>query len=130
MAERADVAIIGAGVIGTSVAFQLTRLGAKRVVLLEKESLPGTGSTSRANGGIRAQFTTDVNVAMSLASMRILDALSAEIGEPPVYRRAGYLFVTGEPSRLAAMRTAAAYQSARGVRVEVLDEAGVRAKAP
>ena len=59
MAERADVAIIGAGVIGTSVAFQLARLGGARVVLLEKEALPGTGSTAKANGGIRAQFTTE-----------------------------------------------------------------------
>ena len=60
--------------------------------------MPGAGSTSRANGGIRAQFTTEVNVAMSLASMEILDGLEEELGEPPVYRKAGYLFVTGDPS--------------------------------
>jgi sarcosine oxidase subunit beta len=130
MAERADVAIIGAGIIGTSVAFQIARLGGARVVLLEKEALPGTGSTAKANGGIRAQFTTDVNVAMSLASMEILDALADEIGDPPLYRRAGYLFLTGDPARLRAMETAAAFQRARGVAVEVLDAAGVRARAP
>ena len=130
MPERADVAIVGAGVIGTSVAFQLARLGGARVVLLEKEAVPGSGSTSKANGGIRAQFTTDVNVAMSLASMDILDALEAEIGEPPMYRKAGYLFLTGDAARLEAMETAAAYQKARGVAVEVLDAAGVRARAP
>jgi len=130
MAERADVAIIGAGVIGTSVAFQLARLGATRVLLLEKEAFPGTGSTSKANGGIRAQFTTDVNIAMSLASMEILDGLAGEIGEPPMYRKAGYLFLTGDSKKLAAMESAAAFQRARGVSVEVLDAAGVRARAP
>jgi sarcosine oxidase subunit beta len=130
MAERADVAIIGAGVVGTSVAFQLARLGAANVLLLEREALPGTGSTSKANGGIRAQFTTDVNVAMSLASMDILDALATEIGEPPLYRRAGYLFLTGDPERFGAMGAAAAFQRARGVAVEILDAEGVRAKAP
>ena len=130
MAERADVAIIGAGVIGTSVAFQLARLGGTRIVLLEKEALPGTGSTAKANGGIRAQFTTDVNVAMSLASMDILDALADEIGDPPMYRKAGYLFLTGDPKRLRAMEEAAAFQRARGVAVELLDAAGVRARAP
>ncbi len=130
MAERADVAIIGAGVIGTSVAFQLARLGTASVLLLEKEALPGTGSTAKANGGIRAQFTTDVNVAMSLASMEILDGLADEIGDPPMYRKAGYLFLTGDPKKLAAMESAAAFQRARGVAVEVLDAAGVRAKAP
>lgn len=130
MAVRADVAIIGAGVVGTSVAFQLSRLGAADVLLLEREALPGTGSTSKANGGIRAQFTTDVNVAMSLASMDILDALAQEIGEPPLYRKAGYLFLTGYPERFGAMQAAAAFQRARGVAVEVLDEAGVRSRAP
>jgi sarcosine oxidase subunit beta len=71
-----------------------------------------------------------VNVAMSLASMEILDALAPEIGEPPVYRKAGYLFVTGDPARLRAMHEAAAWQRERGVTVESLDEAGLRAKAP
>lgn len=130
MAERTDVAIVGAGVVGTSVAFQLARLGARDVLLLEREALPGTGSTSKANGGIRAQFTTEINVAMSLASMDILDALAPEIGEPPMYRKAGYLFLTGDTRKLAAMEAAAAFQGARGVAVEVLDAAGVRARAP
>ena len=130
MSERAEVAIIGAGVIGCSVAFQLARLGKTRICLLEKEPLPGSGSTSKANGGIRAQFTTEINVAMSLASMEILDSLAGEIGEPPLYRKAGYLFLTGDPARLAAMTAAAAFQRDRGVAVEVLDAAGVRARAP
>ncbi len=130
MAERFDVAIVGAGVVGCSVAFHLARLGKLRVGLVEREAFPGSGSTSKANGGIRAQFTTDVNVAMSLASMEILDSLAPQIGDPPVYRKAGYLFLTGDPARLAAMTSAAAYQRERGVKVEVLDEAGVRARVP
>jgi sarcosine oxidase subunit beta len=75
MVERASAIVVGAGVIGCSVAFQLARMGQRNVVVLEREALPGTGSTSRANGGIRAQFTTEVNVRMSLLSMEILDAL-------------------------------------------------------
>jgi glycine/D-amino acid oxidase-like deaminating enzyme len=125
-----DVAIVGAGVIGCSVAFHLSRMGQRDVRILEREALPGTGSTSRANGGIRAQFTTEVNIAMSLASMEILDGLAAEMGEPPLYRKAGYLFVTADASRVRAMASAADFQRARGVSVDVLDEAGVRARAP
>src|ERR1019366_8442042 len=66
------------------------------------------------------------------ASRSISPALAraAEIGEPPLYRKAGYLFLTGDPARLSAMTAAAAFQRARGVSVEVLDAAGVRAKAP
>jgi len=130
VADRADIAIIGAGVIGCSVAFHLARLGCTNVCLIEKEPLPGSGSTSKANGGIRAQFTTDINIAMSLASMDILDALADEIGEPPVYRKAGYLFLTGDSARYSAMTAAAAFQRARGVAVEVLDAEAVRARAP
>jgi sarcosine oxidase subunit beta len=130
MDQGCEIAIVGAGVIGCSVAFQLGRMGQRGVRLLERERVPGAGSTSKANGGIRAQFTTEVNVAMSLASMEILDGLEGEIGEPSVYRKAGYLFVTGNPVKLEAMRTSAAWQRERGVAVEVLDEAAVRARAP
>ena len=105
-------------------------MGQRGVVVLERESLPGTGSTSRANGGIRAQFTTEVNVAMSLASMDLLDALEGELGDPPVYRKAGYLFVTGSAERLAALAEAAHWQRERGVAVEVLSAGQVRARVP
>lgn len=130
MGDACEVAIVGAGVIGCSVAFQLARMGEKGVHILEREELPGMGSTSRANGGIRAQFNTEVNVAMSLASMDILDGLEGEMGDPPVYRKAGYLFVTGQPQRLQAMRAAAEVQRARGVTVETLDERSLRERIP
>ncbi len=122
--------VVGAGVVGCSVAFQLARMGARNVVVLERETLPGTGSTSRANGGIRAQFTTEVNVRMSLLSMEILDALEEEIGQPSAYRKAGYLFLTDSPEKLAAMERAVEFQRSSGVDVEVLDAAQVRRRVP
>lgn len=128
--ERHEVVIVGAGVIGASVAFHLARAGIRDVVVLEREALPGSGSTAHANGGIRAQFTTEVNLAMSLASMAILDALADEIGEPPLYRKAGYLFLTDSSQRLAAMANAVAFQRERGVSVELLGPDEVRARLP
>ena len=130
MDERARVIVVGAGVIGCSVAFHLARMGETDVVVLEREAVPGSGSTSRANGGIRAQFTTDVNVAMSLLSMELLDGIEDEVGDPPLYRKAGYLFVTADPERLAAMERAAAFQRERGVAVELLSPAEVLRRAP
>jgi len=130
MAEKASVIVVGAGVVGCSVAFQLARMGARDVVVLEREEMPGAGSTSRANGGIRAQFTTETNVRMSLLSMEILDALEEEIGQPPAYRKAGYLFLTDSPAKLAAMERAAEFQRGFGVDVEVLDAADVRRRVP
>lgn len=130
MPERCEVVVVGAGVIGCSVAFHLARRGRRGVVVLEGESLPGSGSTSKANGGIRAQFTTEINLRMSLLSMAILDRLAAEIGDPPLYRKAGYLFLTDSEEKLAAMSRAAEFQRALGVSVEVLDGGGVRRHAP
>jgi sarcosine oxidase subunit beta len=130
MPESCEVAIVGAGVIGCSIAFQLARMGQRGVRIVERERVPGSGSTAKANGGIRAQFTTEVNIAMSLSSMDILDALADEIGHPPVYKKAGYLFLTGDSAKLEAMTRAAAFQKERGVSVEVLDERGVRSKVP
>jgi sarcosine oxidase subunit beta len=130
MEQKASVIVVGAGVVGCSIAFQLARMGQRDVVVLEREALPGAGSTSRANGGIRAQFTTETNVRMSLLSMEILDALEEEIGEPPAYRKAGYLFLTDSPEKLAAMERAAGYQRGFGVDVEILDAAEVRRRLP
>jgi sarcosine oxidase subunit beta len=130
VADTRQVVIVGAGVIGCSVAFHLARLGQHGVCIVEKEHLPGSGSTSKANGGIRAQFTTEANLRMSLLSMEILDQLADEIGDPPVYQKAGYLFVTGDAERLAGMAKAAQFQRERGVAVEVLDAERVRARAP
>ncbi len=130
MIPRHDVLIVGAGVVGCSVAFHLARRGIRRVALVEREHLPGTGSTSKANGGIRAQFTTKVNVEMSLRSMEILDALAPAIGEPPVYRKAGYLFLTTSRERLAAMERAVTFQRSLGVAVDLLDANEARRRAP
>ena len=130
MEEKAAVVVVGAGVIGSSVAFQLARMGERDVVVLEREALPGAGSTSKANGGIRAQFTTGANVAMSLLSMEILDGLEAEIGDPPAYRKAGYLFLTDSPARLEAMARAVEFQRGLGVSVELLDAGEVRRRVP
>ena len=128
--QKFDIAIIGAGVVGAGIAYHLTHMGAANIVLLEKETHPGSGSTARANGGIRAQFTTDINIRMSLLSMRILDELAADIGEPPVYIKAGYLFLTANPEKLKAMQEAVDFQKSRGVDVELLDNAGVQQLVP
>ena len=80
MAEAVDVAVVGGGVIGLSVARELRRAGADRVVVLEREASVGQGSSSRANGGVRAQFTTRANIAFSAWSIAELERLEAATG--------------------------------------------------
>ena len=92
MDQTADVVIIGGGVIGVSIAYHLTLKKAGRVVLLEKGQL-GEGSTSRCAGGIRTQFSTEINIRFSLESLKTFERFKEEFGIDPEFRRIGYLFL-------------------------------------
>ena len=110
-----DVAIVGAGVIGASVAWHLRRLGAGSVVLLEREAAPGRGSTGRATGGFRAQYASDVNVRLSLLSREKLLRFRDEVGVDPGYQPKGYLWLARTDEELQALREAQAVQRAAGL---------------
>ena len=73
--RRARVVVVGAGAIGLAVALQLGREGVDGVVVVDRNASPGMGSTSRANGGVRAQFTTPVNIAFSQFTIKKLREL-------------------------------------------------------
>ncbi len=128
MKERKyDVAIIGAGVIGCSLAYYLTTRGINNVILIEKEEFPGTGSTSKANGGIRAQFTTEPHVQMSLLSMRLLEEMDEEMQSQARYVKAGYLFVTARSENFKKLKELVQFQQRLGVAVELLDKSQIEA---
>ncbi|SDJ48101.1 sarcosine oxidase subunit beta [Halovenus aranensis] len=86
-----DVSVIGGGIVGLSAAYNLATRGAD-VTLFEKGSL-GAGSTARAAGGIRAQFSTPVNVELSLASKSVWNSFEADFGVDIGLRKTGYLFL-------------------------------------
>ncbi len=122
----ASVVVVGAGAVGLAVALQLRRAGVAGVIVVERNASPGMGSTCRANGGVRAQFTTPINIEFSRFTIRELRALHADVG----FRAVGYLFMTGTDDGAAALRRAWALQRAHGVEVEWLDPAGVAELAP
>src|SRR3990170_1045664 len=99
--STADIVVIGGGVMGASTAYHLAKRGHVKVVLLEKETFFGLGATGRCAGGIRHQFATEVNIRLSLASLRMLDELEAETGQPALVRKCGYLFVLTSERDLA-----------------------------
>ncbi len=86
--KNAEIVIIGGGVVGASVAYHLTQLGIKDVVILESESVQGRGSTGKATGGFRTQFETDININLSLYSIDFFKNWDVECGYDP----RGYLF--------------------------------------
>ena len=130
MLQKFDVIIIGAGVIGCSLAYHLAQLGCTKVLLLEREDFPGTGSTSKALGGIRAQFTTTVNVQMSLLSIKLLKEMDDDMRAQSGYVKAGYLFMTAERSRFAHMQNAVRFRQGLGVAVELLAREEIARRAP
>jgi sarcosine oxidase subunit beta len=93
MRAHADAVIIGGGIIGFSVAFHLAKKKFGNIVLLEKEAMIGEGSTSKAAGGIRAQFAQRVNVEMSMVSEAFFKNFKQETGSEASFEQVGYLFL-------------------------------------
>lgn len=124
-----DVAIVGGGVIGLSIAAELRRAGVPRVVVLEREGSVGQGSSARANGGFRAQFTTPINIEFSLYSIGKLKALDQETDGLPGLHQVGYLFLTGDAD-VSGLAEARELQRSLGVDTEWLTPARVHELAP
>src|SRR3990170_2771 len=89
----ADVVIIGGGVMGASTAYHLGLKGCQNVLLLERELFFSTQATGRCAGGIRYQFSTEINVRLSLLSLPMLDRFEEETGQAIDVRHCGYLFL-------------------------------------
>ena len=128
--ENGDAAIIGGGVVGLSVACELRRAGVERVCVYEKESSLGQGSSGRANGGVRAQFTTKTNIAFSRHSIEEIERLRDEYEEELSFRQVGYLLFTGDPDRAESLERAVELQRSLGVDAELLSPEAIADRAP
>jgi sarcosine oxidase subunit beta len=115
MTRTADVVIVGAGVMGAAVAWHLTALGCRSVILLDRASSPGTGSTGRATGGFRTQFASAINVRLSLLAREKLRRFREDTGGDCGYRPVGYLFLAADQPQLGTLREAIAMQRSAGL---------------
>ncbi|WP_148680394.1 NAD(P)/FAD-dependent oxidoreductase [Halovivax ruber] len=114
-----DVCIVGGGIVGLSAAHSLAERGAA-VTLYEQGAL-GTGSTARAAGGIRSQFSTPVNVSLSLASKQVWNDFEARFGVDIEYRKHGYLFLARSESTAADFRETVRMQRELGAESEYVE---------
>jgi sarcosine oxidase subunit beta len=128
--KRADVAIVGGGIIGASIAYHLAARGVSGVAVFERESELGTGSTGKCAGGVRLQFSTAANVEMSRISIAALKRFEQELGEPVDFKQNGYLFVLTMEEHLETFRENAEKQKALGVPVEVISPEEARRIVP
>ena len=115
-----EVAIVGGGVIGASIAAHLAERKVGRVVVFEREDALGTGSTAKAAGGVRLQFTTAANVALSRYSMEEIRNFRERTGVDADFAQDGYLFLLNSEEDLARFRETAVVQRALGAPVEVI----------
>jgi sarcosine oxidase, subunit beta len=113
-AESAEVVIAGGGAVGTSVAYHLTRLGVRDVVLVERETL-GSGSTGKSAGGIRTQFSDALNVRIGLRALAEFEHFAELTGVDIGFHQVGYLFLLDNAMDAAAFRTAVALQRELGL---------------
>lgn len=130
MTRTADVIVVGGGAMGASIAYHLAAARAGRIALLEREPGLGTGSTGRCAGGFRTQFSSEINVRLSLASVPMIRSFAEEHGLPLDVHAEGYLFLVRDAATWANYRAAAAMQRALGARVEELDAAAVAELVP
>jgi sarcosine oxidase, subunit beta len=113
--RTASVVIIGAGVIGASVAYHLARRGWREILVLDRSDSPGQGSTGKATGGFRAQYATPINVRLSLLSREKLRCFTEETGGSAGYHPAGYLWLASTARELEVLRSARRVQHQQGL---------------
>lgn len=127
--SSAEVVIVGGGVMGASAAFHLAEAGVTDVLLLEKDAL-ACGSTSKSAGGVRAQFSDAVNIALGLRSLPAFEQFGVRPGGEIDLHQVGYLFLHTDPTAWAVAQEAVALQNSMGVPTRLLTaaEAGALSK--
>jgi len=128
--RTADIVIIGGGVMGASAAYHLAKSGAKNILLLEKEEYFGTGATGRCAGGVRYQFSTEINIRLSLQSLPMIERFKEELGQAVNYIQCGYLLVATNEIEARKFEHNARLQNNLGVRTQLLSGDQVRARLP
>src|ERR1700733_10810187 len=116
MAKSAEVVIIGAGIVGSSIAFHLTEAGCKNVLVVERETRQGLGSTGKSMGGGSAHYATVLNIRMSLYSIPFLARVEEATGHPSGYKPHGYLFMATNDWHMNYLRKNNARQKPHGLK--------------
>ncbi len=130
MRTTADAVIVGGGIIGAATAFYLARQKYGQILLVEKEPFTGAGSTSKAAGGIRAQFNTEINIRMSMLAEKMFERFKEETGQDALFDQVGYMFLLSEEAPIDEFKKAYELQRSLGLPVELLKPDEIAQYAP
>jgi sarcosine oxidase subunit beta len=120
MRDRAEVVVIGAGIMGLAIAYNLARHhGVTDIVVVDKSYLCG-GASGRNGGGVRAQFSSEENIRLMQESIRICRDFAREMKINVWFRQGGYLFLVRNEKARAMLEKSAAVQNACGLGTQIL----------
>lgn len=129
MEKTADVVIIGGGIVGLSIAYYLGLRKPGKIILFEKGQL-GEGSTGRCVGGIRTQFSTEINIRFSLESLKVFERFEEELGVSPEFKKIGYLFLAVTEQEVEIFKQNVTLQRKFGIPVEFLNAGDIKSRWP
>jgi len=129
-ARTADVVIVGGGAVGASAAYHLAVAGAGRVVLLERADRFAAGSTGACAGGFRVQFSSEINIRLSQASVPMITGFTQDHGLPLDVSQDGYLFLVRDEAVWRDFVAANELQRSLGVQAELIAPREAAALAP
>ena len=126
MNKTADVIVIGAGIAGLSVASELLCAGCGKVIVIERETQPGMGETAKTTGGIRFQFSDELNIKLSLISREKLSYIEEQDGWSIDFHQNGYLFLASTQEHLEILKSGHEMQRRFGIPSHLLDAKEIR----
>jgi sarcosine oxidase subunit beta len=125
----AEIAIVGGGVIGLSIAYHLARRGLTNVVVLERGYL-AEGASGRNGGGVRQQWSTEINIRLMQESVELCRRFAVDLGVNVWFRQGGYLFLARSAKEIARLEKNIGIQNRCGVKTRMLDPNEARAIVP
>ena len=127
---KAQVVIIGSGIIGASTAYQLTKRGVSDVVVLEQGTIGAQGATGECLGGLRTQFATKINMRFSLISRQVFNGFQDEFGVDPIFKPWGYLFLAATRKQWSVFESTSSLMAELKIPVEMLTPQEVKQRWP
>jgi len=130
MRKSVEVAIVGGGVIGCAIAYNLARLGCTDVAVYEQSYL-SSGSTGRCGAGVRAQWGTETNCRLAHESIKLFEHLEQELDYPDIeFKQGGYLILAFSEAQLRQFERNVALQNSMGIPSRLLTPAEAREIVP
>lgn len=129
MRDQADVVVVGAGIMGLSIAYHLAARGMTHVTVVDRGYLCG-GASGRNGGGVRAQWSSEANVRLMQESIRMCREFATKMKINVWFRQGGYLFLARTPALRGSLEKSVALQNACGLPTRMLTPAEARRMVP